>query len=197
MLSGKRLINAGWQLLGLGLFCGGPPLWAADWGLPQLMSGFAAVGERRARFHEEKHLAMLTEPLRLSGTLRYVRPDRIEKHITQPYAESLRIHRDRLEWETPGRTRTLSLRSQPPIWALAESLRATLAGDLPALRRHYTVKLHGTRTQWTLTLEPRYDSLAQFIEQIRLDGRDNQLRQVEIIEASGDRSLMRIEEIPN
>lgn len=197
MPSGKRLIDTGLRLFGLGLFCASPLLAAADWGLPQLMSGFAAVEESRARFQEEKHLAMLTEPLMLSGTLRYVRPDRIEKRITQPYVESLRIDRDRLEWESQGRTRILSLRSQPQIWALAESLRGTLAGDLPALQRHYMLKLQGTRTQWTILLEPRYDSLAQFIEQIRLQGRDNQLREVEIIEASGDRSLMRIEEIPN
>jgi Outer membrane lipoprotein carrier protein LolA-like len=197
MRSGKHLISAGLHLLGLGLFCVSTQLPAADWGLLQLMSGFAVVEESRARFREEKHLAMLTEPLRLSGTLRYVRPDQIEKKITQPYAETLRINRGRLEWETQGRTRTLSLRSQPQIWALAESLRATLAGDLPALQRHYVVKLEGGSPQWSLTLEPRYDSLSQFIEQIRLQGRDNQLRQVEIIEANGDRSLMHIEEIPN
>lgn len=179
------------------MLCASPQLLAAEWGLAQLMSGFAAVEESRARFREEKHLAMLTEPLQLSGTLRYVRPDRIEKTITQPYAESLRIDRDRLEWESRGRTRTLSLRSQPQIQALAESLRATLAGDLTALQKHYVVRLEGTSTQWSMTLEPRYDSLSQFIERIRMQGRDRQLREVEIIEANGDRSLMRIEDIPN
>lgn len=170
---------------------------AAGWGLPELMAGFAAVEESHARFHEEKHLAMLTEPLRLAGTLRYVRPDRIEKHVSQPHAESLRIDRDRLEWESGGQTRVLSLRSQPQLWALAESLRATLAGDLPALQRHYAVKLDGTRAQWTITLTPRYESLSDFIEQIRLQGRGSQLRQVDIAEANGDRSRMRIEEISN
>jgi hypothetical protein len=195
MRSGNYRIS--WGLLGLALCCASSLPMAADWGLPQLMAGFAAIPESRARFHEEKHLAMLTEPLQLSGVLRYVRPDQIEKQITQPYAESLRINGDRLEWETQGRTRTLSLRSQPQIWALAESLRGTLAGDLPALRRHYKVKLEGERTQWSVTLEPRYDSLSQFIERIRLQGGDNQLRQVEIIEANGDRSLMRIEETRN
>jgi len=195
MPSGKRLLSR--CLIGLGMCCASSLLIAANWGLPQLMSGFAAVEQSRARFHEEKHLAMLTEPLQLSGTLHYVRPDQIEKRVTQPYTESLRINHDRLEWETQGRTRTLSLRSQPQIWALVESLRATLAGDLPALQRHYKVKLEGTRTQWSLTLEPRYASLSQFIEQIRMQGLDNQLRQVEIVEANGDRSLMRIEEIEN
>lgn len=197
MTSGGRLTSTGLRLLGLALFCLSLPLRAADWGLPQLMSGFAVVEESRARFQEEKHLAMLTEPLQLSGTLHYVRPDQIEKQITQPYAESLRITQGRLEWTAQGRTRTLSLRSQPQIWALVESLRATLAGDLPALQRHYAVKLDGSRTKWKITLVPRFDDLSQFIQEIRLQGRDNLLRQVEIIEANGSRSLMRIEEIPN
>jgi hypothetical protein len=175
--------------------CASSLLMAADWGLPQLMSGFAAVEQSRARFHEEKHLAMLTEPLQLSGTLHYVRPDQIEKRVTQPYAESLRINGNHLEWDSQGRTRTLSLRSQPQIGALVESLRATLAGDLPALQRHYKLKFEGTRTHWSLRLEPRYPSLSQFIDEIRMQGLDNQLRQVEIVEANGDRSLMRIEEI--
>jgi len=197
MPSGKHLTSAGLHLFCLGMLCASAQLMAEDWGLAQLMSEFASVEKSHARFQEEKHLAMLTEPLQLSGTLRYVRPDQIEKRITQPYTESLRINHDRLEWETQGRTRTLSLRSQPQIGALVESMRATLAGDLPALQRHYTVKLAGSRAQWAITLEPRYEDLAQFIEQIRLRGLDNQLRQVEIIEANGNRSLMRIEEIHN
>jgi hypothetical protein len=170
---------------------------AADWGMSQLMAGFSTVAESRARFHEEKHLAMLTEPLQLSGTLRYVRPDQIEKLVTKPYEEYLRIKGSRLEWETQGRIRPLSLPSQPQIWALVESLRATLAGDLPALQQHYKVKLEGREVQWIITLEPRYDSLSQYIELIRLKGSNNQVHQVEIIEASGDRSDMRIEEIRN
>lgn len=197
MISGARLTSASLRLLGLVLLCVGAQLHAADWGLSQLMSGFASVEESRVRFQEEKYLAMLTEPLQLSGTLRYVRPDRIEKQITHPYTESFRIEKERLEWISQGKSRTLSLRSQPQLWALAESLRATLAGDLPALKRHYTVKLDGSRAKWEMTLEPRYDSLSQYLQEIRLRGRDNQLRQVEILEANGSRSLMRIEEIPN
>ena len=185
------------MLFGVALLCVALPARAAEWGLAQLMSGFAAVQESRARFQEEKHLAILTEPLKLSGTLRYVRPDRIEKHVTQPYAESMRIKGDQLEWETQGKTRILSLRSQPQLWALAESLRATLAGDLAALQKHYTVKLDGTPAQWNMTLAPRDESLSQFIESIRLEGRNSQLREVDIVEANGSRSLMKIEETAN
>lgn len=194
MISGKRLLSA--SLL-FGLLCSAMPARSAEWGLAQLMSGFAGVQESRARFKEEKHLAILTEPLKLSGTLRYERPDRIEKLITQPYTESMRIKGDQLEWESQGKMRTLSLRSQPQIWALAESLRATLAGDLPSLQQHYKIKLNGTARKWNMTLEPRYPALWEFIEEIRLQGSDNQLREVDILETNGNRSLMQIEEIKN
>ena len=172
-----------------------PVAFADVWGLPQLMAGLAEVRESRARFTEEKQVSLLTAPLRMSGTLRYVRPDQLEKSVTHPYVESLRIHGDRVEWQRQQRTRTLSLRSQPQILALVDSIRATLAGDLAALNLHYRVKFDGERSQWKITLEPRDDSLAQSIALIHLQGSAQQLRRVEIIEANSDRSVMTIQEM--
>ena len=167
---------------------------ADTWGLIQLMSSFAEIRESRARFTEEKQLSMLTEPLRLSGTLRYVRPNQLEKSVTLPHSESLRVDGDRIEWQREKRTRVLSLRSQPQIWALVDSIRATLAGDLPRLELHYVVKFEGEKNQWKILLTPRDPSLAKFIELIRLDGKSNHLRRVEIVEANNDRSVLLIEE---
>ena len=167
---------------------------AQSWGLAQLMASMAEVRESRARFSEEKHLSLLTEPLRLTGTLRYVRPDQLEKSVTHPDIESLRVNGDRVEWQRQKRTRTLSLRSQPQIWALVDSIRATLAGDLPSLNQHYWVKFEGDRNRWKINLEPRQDTVSQFISSIRLEGSANQLRRVEIIEANNDSAVMHIEE---
>ncbi len=189
---GRRRIEQACFCLVLAALC--PLASAESWGLSQLMAGFAEVGESRARFTEEKHLSMLTAPLRLSGTLRYVRPDHLEKTVTKPYVESLRVTGDRVEWQRQNRTRTMSLRSQPQIWALVDSIRATLAGDLPALNQHYRVAFEGDRSQWKITLEPRQESLSQFIATMRLQGSAQQLRRVEIVEANQDRSVMLIED---
>jgi hypothetical protein len=172
------------------------PLACADWGLPQLLASLAAVQQSRGRFTEEKHLAMLTEPLRQSGTLAYVRPDRIEKIVTEPHAESLRIAGDTLDWQSASGHRSVSLKSQPQLWALVESLRATLAGDQATLERYYRVKLSGDAQRWRLTLTPRYASLAQTLDEIRIAGELQQVREVSIIEADGDRSEMHIEPLP-
>ncbi len=187
-------MRSGNLLLSLFLLAASTGACADAWGLPQLMASLAEVKHSRASFSEEKHLAMLSEPLRLSGTLAYVRPNRIEKIVTQPYPETLRVVDDRLDWQSQGRSRSLSLKSQPLIWAMVESLRATLAGDLPALDRYYRVKLTGDAARWQLTLTPRYASLAQTIDEIRVGGSAKQLQQVDIVEADGDRSTMHIEE---
>jgi outer membrane lipoprotein-sorting protein len=187
MRSGRLLLS----LLGL-LLCVGHAC-ADDWSLPQLMASLAAVQHSRAHFSEEKHLAMLTEPLRQSGTLAYERPDRIEKIVTRPKPESLVVIGDQLDWHNAAGHRRVSLTSQPQLWALVASLRATLAGDLPTLERYYRIKLAGSAPQWQLTLTPRYPSLAQTLDEIRIDGSVQQVREVTIVEADGDRSVMHID----
>jgi hypothetical protein len=190
MRSGNLLLSL--YLLG----CSASAL-ADGWGLPQLMASLAQVQHSRAQFSEEKHLAMLSEPLHLSGTLAYERPDRIEKIVVKPYPESLRVVGDQLDWQGPRGHRNVSLRSQPQLWALVESLRATLAGDLATLNRYYRVQLSGDVAHWQLTLAPRYPSLAATLDQIRIGGSAQQLQRVEIVEADGDRSTMRIAPLAN
>jgi hypothetical protein len=67
MITGSR---RGVPLL-IGLLAGlaGAPVFAADWGVEQLMQALGQVKSSRAQFVERKHLAILTAPLESSGTL--------------------------------------------------------------------------------------------------------------------------------
>ena len=58
------------------------------WNLDALMSEMAAVPASRARFVETRHLAMLTQPLELKGSLSYERPNRLVKHVETPFDAS-------------------------------------------------------------------------------------------------------------
>jgi len=73
---------------------------------------------------------------------------------------------------------------------LIESLRATLAGDLPALKRLFDVDFAGNLDRWTLTLTPHDPKVAKAVSRVRIDGSRDVLYKVEIFEAGGDRSLM-------
>ena len=167
-----------------------------NWGIAQLMQRLHQVKSASAQFTERKTLHVLTEPLVSSGTLLYVAPDQVQKITVLPKRERFAIDGDKLtiDGETESRNRTLSLSEHPEIGGLVEGIRATLAGDLPALNRFYSVHLDGTADDWRLLLQPTAPKLQQFLKSIRIAGSGNKIHTVETEEADGDRSEMSIVE---
>ncbi len=165
---------------------------AAEFGPADLMQAFAAVPMAQARFSEVRQMDVLRAPLELKGTLHYQRPDTLERRVLSPYQEFTRIKGDLVTIENPARgaPRRHSLAALPAALALIEGLRATLAGDLAALERHYRVNLEGGREAWTLNLAPRDAAIAGALAGIRLSGSAARLTRVEIEESSGDRVTM-------
>jgi outer membrane lipoprotein-sorting protein len=163
------------------------------WDLAQLMTAMAGVKETRDTFTESKAMAVLTAPLELSGTLAYMRPNHIEKHVRTPYEEHLVVEGEMLTLTNKDGQKRIALRKYPMIRAFVESIRATLAGDAGALRRFYHVTLAGERRQWVLTLKPLEPQLAEYVRFIKVAGMENRLTRIDIQEAGGDSSVMMIQ----
>jgi outer membrane lipoprotein-sorting protein len=169
----------------------------ATWSVEQLMQRLAQVKSAKATFVERKHLRILDSPLELSGTLIYTAPGHLEKHTLKPKPESLVLEKDTLTFEdrTRGRRRTLRLQEYPVVWAFVESIRSTLAGDLQSLNRFYRVALHGSESDWRLTLDPREPDIQRMVSQIRIGGSRTSIRTIEITETHGDHSVMTVSEV--
>lgn len=187
-------------------------------GLADVMAAMAQVTASRAEFIETKTLAVLTQPLVITGTLAYQRPDRLERQTRSPNAEHMVVEGDRLTLEygagssngsngpnspnganglnspnVPKRDkRSFALALNPVLWAFVESIRATLAGNGAVLEKFYWVRTEGTLRDWTLNLEPRNAQIAAHVQQIRLFGSGPRIERIEVFEANGDRSVTRI-----
>jgi hypothetical protein len=169
---------------------------AAQWSVNELMAALAARGNADATFTERRYVPILDAPVQSSGTLRFVTPDRLEKHTLQPRAESLVLAGDQLTLQQGQRTRSLALTDLPDSGLAINSLRGTMAGDLASLRRGWTVTLHGERRIWTLSLTPLSQAVAQYIEAVLIEGRQDQIDSIEIRQADGVRSVMQIVPTP-
>jgi len=165
---------------------------AAQWSVNDLMAALAARGNADATFTERRYVPILDAPVQSSGTLRFITPDRLEKHTLQPRAESLVLAGDQLTLQQGQRTRRLALTDLPDSGLAINSLRGTMAGDLASLRRGWTVTLHGERRIWTLSLTPVSQAVAQYIEAVLIEGRQDQIDSIEIRQADGVRSVMQI-----
>lgn len=173
--------------------------------LARLFSDLGAQRERHARFSERKFSALLKKPIESSGTLIFRAPGYLEKRTVEPQRETVRIEGSVVTYEgdaggSAAQKRTFSLSDAPLLAALIESLRATLGGDLPSLRRHYDVSTSAPVAQaggWQLTLVPRERALLDAVSRIVLRGAGAEVATVEIVEANGDLTLMQISALPN
>jgi hypothetical protein len=176
------------------------PLAAAPaWGLPQLIQSLAQVKSSQAKFKERKYLAVLIAPLDSSGTLLFQAPGHLEKHTLKPKAESLVLDQGVLTIDSKARNikRTLVLQEYPAVWAFVESIRSTLAGDLPTLQRFYKVKLKGNAAKWSMQLVPLEERTRQVMSEIVISGHGAHVNNIETTEANGDHALMTVvEEAP-
>lgn len=169
------------------------PARAADpaWTIDRLMAALRRTTSDKVDFRETKTLAALKSPLVQTGTLVFRQPAFLEKHVKTPFDERYTVEGDQLTMvRRSGRPITLSLASQPVLWAFIESIRGTLSGDAAALERFYKLELEGDASRWSLTLLPSQIEMVDYVRFIRITGSQGKPSTIEILEPNGDRSLM-------
>jgi len=162
----------------------------------RLMQTLATVRSASASFVETRYSALLKSPLLSRGTLSYRRPDRLEKMVVSPHKERIAIDGNRLAIDSPaaGRREIDVGAGSSGVVALIEAVRATRAGDLEKLESDFDVVVSGTLDDWQMRLRPRAADVDQYVVAISVWGSGARLRRVEVWEASGDRTVMEIDE---
>lgn len=195
--TGRRRLLVGALLAPLAGTMPAPVIAAEPADVAALLKLIGAKAERRADFVERRFSALTKAPLESRGRLLFRAPDRLEKTTTSPQRETVKIDGGTVTIEgvpvrgVPDR-RSVRLADIPLLAALVESLRATLAGDLARLSRHYTPSFRSVERGWELVLKPIDAQLAAAVTQVVLRGRGDAVATVDILEASGDRTELAI-----
>lgn len=168
---------------------------AADWTMDQLMTALAQAKPVKVNFVEKKYISTLDRPLESSGEMIYTPPDRLEKRTLKPKPERMLLDHDTLLLERGRNKYSMQIDDTPELSALIESVRATLAGDRRSLELNYIVALQGPRENWTLSLTPSNLQAREKVKRIRLSGANDEVREIEVLQADGDRSVTTIEKI--
>jgi outer membrane lipoprotein-sorting protein len=181
------LLAAWWLLVCPAGFAASP-----DWTVDRLMQSLSRQTSGQATFVERKYLAILDQPVESSGELRFRAPDRLEKITLKPKPESLVLEGNTVTVNRGKKQYVVQLSDYREVAAFVDSIRATLVGDRATLERTYALHLAGNPDNWTLTLLPRDPRMAELVLRIDIKGNRGQLREIEIRQADGDRSVMEI-----
>ena len=161
--------------------------------LEQVLAPLTRSPAVRAPFVEERHMALLSQPIIVRGELAFQPPDRLEKQVTSPEPEKLVVDGDEMAVESARLgNRRMNVRLYPAVNALMTGLRATLTGNAAKLRDVFFVSVDGNEADWTLTLRPRAPAVLDVVELVRISGSRNLVNRTEIIDKNGDRTVTRL-----
>ena len=151
--------------------------------------------DHRATFREERRLMLLTEPVKLNGTVRFRAPDRFEKHSLSPQREDLVVEGEWVSVSLPDRDSVLRLNmaDDPVLHGLLFSLQSLLTGQPGRLSEIFAVEAWGGADGWTLRLKPVDAKLAERLRVVRVTGERHWIRTIELWETTGDYLIMSID----
>jgi hypothetical protein len=157
------------------------------------MQGLAQVRSGEASFTEKRSVAMLERPLESSGRLSFEAPDQFVRETLKPRRDRVAIAGNTLTLSQGGRSRSVPLDSLPEVAIILEAIRGTLTGNREALERHFNATVTGSAARWSLELVPREPRLRELVVSMRLSGQQSLVREVAVVMADGDRSVMLID----
>ena len=163
--------------------------------LAQLMQALAQVKTGEGSFVERRTVQMLERTLESSGRISFEAPDTFVRETIKPRRESVKVVGNMVTMSQGSRSRTLSLDAAPEAALIFEAVRGTLTGNREALEKHFKANVSGSAERWSLELVPREVLLRELVVSIRLSGLRALVREVLVVMADGDRSVMTIEPV--
>lgn len=171
----------------------------ADAGAPDaraVLAQFAKVEALSAHFHEEKHMALLAQPLRSEGTLHYAKPRLLVRHTERPHASTVLLRGDTLSFGDDKHQESLALSSQPALGVLVDTFVSVLAGDLTALTRAADVSSEaGAHGGFRIRVTPKDAKVKRLVRAMTFEGQGARLSRMELLDANGDTTITTFSEV--
>jgi outer membrane lipoprotein-sorting protein len=155
-----------------------------------LLAGIAKSPPASTPFVQVGYRGVLAQPLVVSGTLRWLGGERMERDIEKPFKQTAKIDGGEISLQRGDReVQHVSLAQAPQVGAMLAGFRALLGGDLAALRQDFALAAAGSQSHWVVTLTPRTAELKRQIASIVIDGRAHDPRCLTVHDANGDTSI--------
>jgi Outer membrane lipoprotein carrier protein LolA-like len=166
------------------------PLSAAPGSAAAVLARMAQTPPASTPFVEVSYRHMLDHPMVVSGEMKWLGGDRLERDVEKPYREVAKIDDGELSVQRgSGAVHRTSVSRAPEVGAILAGFRALLSGDAAALSNDFALSIQGGDAGWTLTLIPRTNRLKSRISSIVIDGRGDRPRCMTMHEADGDATV--------
>lgn len=138
-------------------------------------------------FSQSRKIKGFKQPLLSSGVFVVAQEKGIVWQVQKPFASMLLVKPDRLQsLQADGALSfELSAEKEPAIQTINAMLFAVMSADIGVLQQHFDMTGNASSAHWRMQLVPRDQMLAQWMQQIELQGKQF-IEHVRLVEAQGE-----------
>lgn len=145
----------------------------------------------QGEFTQQRFLKAMSKPMLTGGQFTLVKNQGLLWQMKKPFESTLRVKPDGIsQWNGSMWVASKQLGQSEQI----SLFLGLLSGDISALSSQFNIMLNGTAQNWQLQLNPNSLLMKQIFAQIAIRGGDV-VKQIEIHEKQGDRTLIEFEQI--
>ncbi len=165
--------------------------------MSQLTQAAASMQTLQCRFVQEKTSTMLAEPTVAEGTMHYAASDKMRWEYITPYTFALLVNGERIVKVTDGQAEVLEGNSSRMYQGMVSIIMGSASGKKLFDTSVFEVVLYDDNGFWRAEMTPKRRDMKRMFSQLvfRFDKKTNTISRVEFIEASGDVTSIRFEEM--
>lgn len=151
----------------------------------------------QCRFVQEKTSVMLTEPSVSEGIMHYAAPDKMRWEYTTPYSFALVVNGERIVKVTDGQPEVLDGKSNRMYQGMVGLIMGSATGKNLFDASTFDVTLYDDDAFWKAEMTPKRRDMKRMFSRMvfHFDKKTNGISHVEFVEAGGDSSSIRFEDI--
>lgn len=155
-----------------------------------LFTRFRASPGFLAQFVEDRHIELLTAPLRSHGSIHFSPEFGLARHCRKPTASSLLVTAVSVQLWDGRKVEVLPVAKDSSLRAFIDLFGMLLAGNRPGVESRFATVFEGKAAEdWLLTLTPTDTSIGRLVTKIALRGAGAVVRDMRVEEAGGDFSV--------
>lgn len=157
--------------------------------LTELLQLFSLEKQSTVDFNNEKHVSFLDEPIKSSGYLKFIAPNKLQKFILKPEKTSQKIDGRELEIITANETNIINLDDYPEFSIILGATISVLSGNHEALKKDFKIIFEHKEVGWKLLLSPHDSYISGYVESIKMFGKKNKIFKIVVTEPNSDQSI--------
>jgi hypothetical protein len=156
-----------------------------------LLAKLARPAAATTPFVEVRYSKLLDQPIVVKGQLEYHEDGTLVRAVNEPFRERTEIRGETVSIERVGKSpRRFSLKRAPELKSMLAGFGAVLGGTRAALEQDFNLALKGDQAHWQLTMTPKSATVAKYVRDIVMQGRENEPKCVVVTQPDNEASVM-------